>query len=460
MGLADLRNFMPVRHGTRRSCTARPTGSQNRLGDSRTSIIDLPLELLEVIARDLPLPALKNLRLTCGYLYSATWSLYIGKSFETVFTDLGQGSLRHLSMASNDSDLAPRIRKLIVEGKRGSCGESPFGGQVTPFGSGLLWPRDGPVAGSSSQNQWCDVLQRLPNCTQLAITAKSYYMYREAGRDAAVDGLGIEPTIELVLSLIASARMPLQHFNMWLCSRWQEADDSTDINWALIDTSVLQTTEFRNACARLKSFTFGRLMDERATRCVNIVIPLLKATTNLRYLTLYLDEGTHSLAFFDHLLSADFKCPLEEINIEAAALGSGESLRTFLAQHQRSLKQLRLRTILLDKGAWTQLLEEIRLNLKSLELIALDRCMQHTNEKYLHFDAITQRTRQVQGTWYHDRPVWRGARPSRISYEGQHMPKALKALIEEGRWEAGVGAGTPDVGRAPYGRAGDWGRSL
>ncbi|KAL2785820.1 hypothetical protein BJX66DRAFT_342726 [Aspergillus keveii] len=279
MSLADLRNSMPVRHGARRSRTTHLARSQKRLCDSPTSILDLPRELIEIIARALPLPSLKNLRLTCGYMHSATRSLYMRESSEVVFTDLGHDSLSHLVMASNDSDLAPSIRKLVVEAKPGSCSEHPFGGRVTPFGSGLSWPRDGPVAPSSSQKQWVDVLQRLPNCTRLAITAKNYHMYPAAWRDADVDGLGIDATIELVLSLIARAQMPLRYSNMWLCTRWQEPDKSTDIYWPPIDTSVLQAAAFKAACAGLQSFTFGRLMDRSETRCVNVVTPLLKAAT-------------------------------------------------------------------------------------------------------------------------------------------------------------------------------------
>jgi hypothetical protein len=393
-------------------------------------------------------------------LYSATRSFYIGEGFGIVFTDLGQDSLGYLSTVSNYSDLGPRITKLVVESKLGSCSEHPFGGRVTPFGSGLSWPRDGPVAPSSSQKQSVDVLQRLPNCTQLAITAKNYYMYSAAWRDADVDGLGIDATIELVLSLITCARMPLRHFNMWLCARWQEQDESTDTNWPLIDTSVLQTAAFKAACAELQSFTFGRLMDRGETRCVNIVIPLLKAATNLRCSSLYLDEGSHSLAFLDLLLSANLNCPLEEIDIEAAPLGTGESLRNFLAQHKDTLKQLRLRTIFLDKGAWSNLLDDLRVSSKSLGAVALDRCMQASNEKYLHLDGIAQRARELKGSWHHNRPVCRGAKPSHISYEGPLMAKALKIMMEEARWEAGIGNSARDLGRAPYGRAGDWGRSL
>ncbi|KAL3447676.1 hypothetical protein BJX65DRAFT_307739 [Aspergillus insuetus] len=242
---------MPVRQGARCFPTTRPARSQKRLGHFPTSILDLPPELIEVIARALPLPSLKNLQLTCGYLQSATRSLYFGESFEVVFTDLGHDSLTHLIIASNDSDLAPRITKLTVEAKPGSCSEHPFGGRVTPFGSRLSWARDGPVAPSKSQKMWCNVLQHLPSCTQLAITAKSYHMYPAAWRDADVDGLGIDATIELVLSRIARAQMPLRHFNVWLCTRWQEQDESTAINWPLIDTSVLQTATFRAACAGL-----------------------------------------------------------------------------------------------------------------------------------------------------------------------------------------------------------------
>jgi hypothetical protein len=254
--------------------------------------------------------------------------------------------------------------------------------------------------------------------------------------------------------------MPLRHFNMWLCTKWQESDDSTDIDWRLVNTSVLQTGQFQAACARLQSFTFGRLMDERGIKCVNMAIPLLKAATNIRCLTLYLDEGSQSLAFFNHLLSADLKCRLEEIRIEAAPLGSGESLSNFLTQHPGTLKQLRLRGICLKKGGWIQLLDHLRLDFKSLKHIGLDRCMQDATQRYLHFKEITGRTSELKGSWYHDRPVWRDARPSRISYEGPHMAKALKVLTEEARWEAGVAGSTMDLGRAPYGLAGDWGRCL
>jgi hypothetical protein len=40
------------------------------------------------------------------------------------------------------------------------------------------------------------------------------------------------------------------------------------------------------------------------------------------------------------------------------------------------------------------------------------------------------------------------------------MTNALKIFMEEARWEAGVMDSTRDLGRAPYGRAEDWGRSL
>ncbi|KAL3482623.1 hypothetical protein BJX62DRAFT_245712 [Aspergillus germanicus] len=217
--------------------------------------------------------------------------------------------------------------------------------------------------------------------------------------------------------------MPLRHFNMWLCTRWQEPDESTDINWPLIDTSVIQTAAFKAACAGLQSFAFGRLIDRSETRGVNIVIPLLKAATILRRLSLYLDEGSHSLAFLDHLLSAGLKCPLEEISIEAAPLGSGESPRIFLAQHKGTLKQLRLRTIFLDKGAWSNLLDDLRVNFKSLGTIALDRCMQAANEKYLHFDGIAQRARKLEGSWHHSWPVWRARGHRVFSTRGRIWPR-------------------------------------
>jgi hypothetical protein len=225
------------------------------------------------------------------------------------------------------------------------------------------------------------VLQRLPNCTHLAITAKNYYIHPSAWnpqphhrrwesddssddeadflyerQDGDADRLAIEQTIELVLSLIASAQMPLRHFTMWLCTRYQEQDVSRDIQWPLINTAILQTVEFRAACGGLQSFSFGRFMDESRIRSLHIVIPLLKAATNLRGLKLLLDEGPRSLAFLEGIESADLRCPLETIIVESSPLGSGEALRNFLAQHQGTLKQLWLRAICLNQGAWVELL--------------------------------------------------------------------------------------------------------
>ncbi|KAJ0422035.1 hypothetical protein BJY00DRAFT_311437 [Aspergillus carlsbadensis] len=79
-----------------------------------TSILDLPPELLDHIARYLSLEEHGVCRLACQYLYRSTWGAYARKAVDVLVTDLSTNSLAELAKVARDPRNAPYVEHLFM----------------------------------------------------------------------------------------------------------------------------------------------------------------------------------------------------------------------------------------------------------------------------------------------------------------------------------------------------------
>ncbi|KAI9375778.1 hypothetical protein BJX61DRAFT_539509 [Aspergillus egyptiacus] len=349
--------------GSRQLPTQSPDNSRRHTRSSRfedrpateepsiSRLYELPTELIERVAGFLDGSGICALRWTCRRLYQATYTHFRNTYIATVQTDFSQRSLKSLQELSEDQELAPRVKTLVVQMRNWKA----------YLGGGFKLTRGNPGGFVLPQTGVRD------SCTY-----SPYHAFITADALALLLSLIMEAGIQVESFCVdfknrhssnflrdrINIRQPYDSppfFHGWTDENPRRPKDTKfDKMW-----SDVQSLTFRNAIISLHDHTY--------------FTEAILASTKLQRLEILFGghcDPPHVMKSLAHRPST-FR--LQELRISNAAFGTPavtEAFNTFLFKHQCSIRKLHLDHLVL-LGSWVTLLERVRSNFTSLEDITL-----------------------------------------------------------------------------------------
>lgn len=240
---------------------------------SYSFLTNLPSELIQAITTFLDTPKFCSLRLTCGRIYASTWGYFTRSYLHTVRTNLSLTALQRLQDLSQNLDLAPLVRKLVVKGRPE---EDDF------FGNRIVWELQHPSGYLSipqkGVQQWQDVLRRLAHC-------RSFEFHNES---CEIDNMGGLLTagnaLTLILSIIIEIQIPVVTFSVG----FRHGFTIDFINMARIDISAVRRPEFITAWPSIQELSLKHTLQPATT---DWVFQLVQHARSLRKLQIDFSLG-------------------------------------------------------------------------------------------------------------------------------------------------------------------------
>jgi hypothetical protein len=344
-----------------------------------TMLEKLPVEILELIASDLMICDIINLRSTCHKIYAKT-NDYCGRIlFHTISTDL---SLRELHWLSNsfvkNQQLANAIKVLCVEPKHGNHG----------LGYDYYWNRRGhdghlilPCDGFEALRT---LLDHLPTCYTIQVYAKDM----PGDNDAPDDRLHTTDAVQLLLLLAAESDLRTSMLDIG------SPEAGIHLDAARLPIETLSDPNVISMLANLIGFSMRLVYSDDiiASGWLSVVFSAFK---RLKDLAFDLDMSWGEVEVTKPLIDS-LKCTgLENLRLSRFKT-SLYTLDAFTARSCNTLAALRLYAITIvgtsEEGSpWKSWLSSLHDNLPKLTSIDIDQLstVQPAHGKsHLHFPSL------------------------------------------------------------------------
>ena len=376
---------------------------------------NLPVEVIEAIARNLDRVSLFSLRLSCRAISRKTLHHFGHACFGLLKTDFSHNDLQRLRSISKDERFRHCVKILVIMDKNNGLGR------------GFYWHRleEGSVDTrlSSGVQLLQDILKGMTKCN-------SFYIFLLSGMedDTAMEYLLTSDAIGIIFSLVAETGLPVKAFFLNYTN-----PDSGNAGARRLQISLCQRPTFRNAWKTIEELEIWHSLTSNTFEWAK---DLIIRTTNLKKLRLKLDRD-HTTSFIGDLVAVPHVFQrLQEFDLGTAHV-SVDMLSSILMESRSSLRVLSFWAIDLQKGTWVTILEQIRDRLPLLESICVDWLTESINGEKIYIDFPSLKTDRVvpdsNGRKFELR-YFQGREQKKVqgaSYHGrQGMDKALDILAK------------------------------
>ncbi|RDW65752.1 uncharacterized protein DSM5745_09491 [Aspergillus mulundensis] len=362
-----------------------------------TGILDLPPELMSIIASDLEVCDLRSLRLASMYLNNSTFYIFSRRAFKELRIDFSAASWHKISNVINRPDLIPLVESLVVqESPRGSRPRtSPVALNEVVFGAGFEWARDSSGTLNHAQDLvqiWQSALARLveANCKSFSINRRE--QSRTVG-DEDEEGryLHLTDLHSLLMVAFASARCSagtgMERYEIcWgrYCTAAEWWSEGGWLDDGKLDMSHMASSQFKDAWSGIRELRLNIELGYFSDGARKYLISLLKLAPNLE--TLYFDfvHGECATLFIKRLgwatVKGEVQFRLKSLHFSNARMGHsdihiGPAFLTLLRRHRETLQHLTLKHIRLGPEGLPSLINFFRD--EKLRVV-----------KYFHFDSL------------------------------------------------------------------------
>ncbi|KAL3473952.1 hypothetical protein BJX99DRAFT_260799 [Aspergillus californicus] len=302
-------------------------------------ILDLPPELLDIIASFVYPYDVRPLRQTCRYIYSCTSRCFARTELDIIRTDLSFRSLLRLEDIARHKGFAPYVNTLVIENEYGN-----------DIGQGIAWEWD--AFGNLDLQQAGvhrvqAILQSFKNCRSF-----QFARYRSCEDNKTPEPLALGEAINMTLTIAVNLKRQIKAFDMFdIWSRSAEPDaECRDLKG--LTMMPTEWPEFMDVWPTVSSLVLSYQAGSPSGVPVSLALNLLQHAPKLRRLHVDSAWSTGGASIMDYLLSTKLGFELEELHLGTAASVRGDDLQTFLSEHRRTLRTLIFDELNLQPGNW------------------------------------------------------------------------------------------------------------
>lgn len=344
----------------------------------------LPVEVFELIASDLDLPACKNLRLSSRRLQTLGFSAFAKRYFGELTTTLGSPSLERLACVSRHGYLSDFVKTLDIT----ILNQSDYKLMAEIDRVGVFPPpkRFPKVSGVSLANitkeatLYDDVSSpKYPQCIVVPLTRSLRVLSNLTAvryRARHLESTGLRFSIpkgdrifrtkcfDAVFDAIVKSGIQLETFAMAKVRRLIQPDKCANLPYAMLQSPTRSLSSKPHCFSHLQSLiiSLDSTYDRKTSRVSGWQVSLsqlIACAPNLKHLTLILDRierfeqiATHVTVVADCL---SLSCRLDFLQTLHLAHCSiqGADLADFVTAHANSLQRLFLLKVSLFSGTWS-----------------------------------------------------------------------------------------------------------
>lgn len=338
----------------------------------------LPVELLDLVAASLNLPACQNLRLTSRRLYALGLSSFANRHFHRVTTTLGSASLDRLLCIARHAHLARAVSalhiRLLYHDDYQDLEQISRLGKYPPPKRFATIPglklRDIPKE-ATLYNDVCGeeypqcIVQRLTRALKGLGNIKKIKFYTRLDHIRITDAPTTQDNtfrlkcLSAVIDALVASNLQLHHLGIAKGSSTNPLHRSLHVPYPALDLplSVLQALQPRLSQVTFLTLSIDALYDQvhRVNGWEDALGRLISTMPSVSTLALHLDRYTNSCHYNAAIIrSLARSCRLSHLT--SLTLGSCsahiEDLIAFLTAHMATLRRLELFDIRLLPGSW------------------------------------------------------------------------------------------------------------
>ncbi|KAF1833471.1 hypothetical protein BDW02DRAFT_380564 [Decorospora gaudefroyi] len=366
-----------------------------------SSIERLPVEVFDIIADDLDLPALQNLRLSSRQLHLLTFSTFAKRHFSELTTTLGSASLDRLIHVANHRHLCHAVRVLDIRllNHRDYKTLNTIS-RVAIFPPPKRFPK---VSGVREEhitdeaitfdyvmkskyprriyNQLVLALRRFCDLKVVRFRAKHAEPF---GWRATVmpegDCVFRSKCFQAVTDALLVSEVALEDFSMAKGMRTTSMSKGVNLPYSILQLSLPSLQALPHGFSSLRSLTLSIVVDDgnpRSPGWEDVLGHLIITAPRLKSLALSLDRGTNASRFSAAIIrSLSLSCRLQDLEVLRLLNCSlhEDHLAAFVSAHATSLRQVVFSDIRLVTGTWSSIWSTLKESseLECLRLASLE----------------------------------------------------------------------------------------
>lgn len=350
-----------------------------------TMLEALPIEIIELIASDLMIHDLVNLRLTCHRIHAKTNDYFGRNSFQTISTDLSRRELHWLSNSLvKNQQLANAVKLLCIEAKyenRG-LGHDYHWNRRGQDNDHLISPCDRFGDGFEAL---LELFDHFPRCNTVQVYAKNIASEEDTPNDRLHTTDAVQ--ILLLLATVRDLRISMLELGSPKTGIYLDA--------ACLPVETLNDSNVKSMLASLTSFSI-RLIYSDDIIASGWLSTVFEAFVHLNDLALDLDMSWGEAEVMNSLIDK-LKC-MELKNLRLSRFKTSmHILDTFIVRSRSTLTSVSLYGITIvstqeeAESPWKSWLALLHRNLPQLRYIDLDQLstVQSSNGRsHLHFSSL------------------------------------------------------------------------